>query len=336
MIWNDSKDEIVDILTDAICDLSSHILLAENENETRKKFEYYYTKVDQMAKEHYLLMLNDIINLISASDDDSTKDFLSYFSGYNCLCQIIMRQFIDIADILQIEDYKFDKRYYNEAISYQKDRFFDRSLEITRMITDSTNDFPYFDNNDVAYMYLRAIYCADMSLIKNSNAILQNVKISRLKHKSNLICDFLNAIYVTQGHRVSLCVSEKERERQYNMLLECEEEIKEYEKDYSHPDVNKEKFSTVPEKSGGGCYVATAVYGSYNCPQVWTLRRYRDYTLAESWYGRAFIRTYYAISPALVKWFGHTEWFKKMWKGKLDKMVAKLQANGVASTPYQD
>ncbi|NLX93020.1 MAG: hypothetical protein GXZ02_03995, partial [Clostridiales bacterium] len=39
----------------------------------------------------------------------------------------------------------------------------------------------------------------------------------------------------------------------------------------------------------GGCYVATAVYGSYDCPQVWTLRRYRDYTLAETWYGRAFI-----------------------------------------------
>ena len=89
-------------------------------------------------------------------------------------------------------------------------------------------------------------------------------------------------------------------------------------------------------KSGGGCYVATAVYGSYDCPQVWTLRRFRDYTLGESWYGRAFIRTYYAISPTLVKWFGHTEWFKKMWKGRLDRMVANLNADGVEDTPYVD
>lgn len=88
--------------------------------------------------------------------------------------------------------------------------------------------------------------------------------------------------------------------------------------------------------SSGGCYVATAVYGSYDCPQVWTLRRYRDFTLAETWYGRAFIRTYYAISPTLVKWFGHAEWFKKMWKGKLDRMVADLNANGVMNTPYED
>lgn len=89
-------------------------------------------------------------------------------------------------------------------------------------------------------------------------------------------------------------------------------------------------------KVKGGCYVATAVYGSYDCPQVWTLRRYRDYTLAETWYGRAFIRTYYAISPTLVKWFGHTEWFKNMWKDKLDRMVTNLKTDGFEDTPYED
>ena len=95
-------------------------------------------------------------------------------------------------------------------------------------------------------------------------------------------------------------------------------------------------FPMLKAPATSGCYVATAVYGSYDCPQVWTLRRYRDYTLAESWYGRAFIKTYYAISPTLVKWFGETRWFKKMWQGKLDRMVAKLQAKGVESTPYED
>lgn len=88
--------------------------------------------------------------------------------------------------------------------------------------------------------------------------------------------------------------------------------------------------------SSGGCYVATAVYGSYDCPQVWTLRRYRDNTLASTCYGRAFIYTYYAISPTLVKWFGDTDWFKNMWRGKLDRMVANLQAEGVEDTPYED
>nr|WP_296156565.1 tetratricopeptide repeat protein [uncultured Blautia sp.] len=88
--------------------------------------------------------------------------------------------------------------------------------------------------------------------------------------------------------------------------------------------------------SKGGCYVATAVYGSYDCPEVWTLRRYRDDTLAGTWYGRLFIKTYYAVSPTIVKLFGNTEWFKKMWRGKLDAMVENLQRKGIESTPYED
>lgn len=90
------------------------------------------------------------------------------------------------------------------------------------------------------------------------------------------------------------------------------------------------------ENKNAGCYIATCVYGSYDCPQVWTLRRYRDNTLAATWCGRVFIRIYYAISPTLVKWFGNTNWFKKMWVGTLDKIVENLQENGVENTPYED
>ena len=102
------------------------------------------------------------------------------------------------------------------------------------------------------------------------------------------------------------------------------------------------RFSLFPYKekessqTGGGCYVATCVYGSYDCPEVWTLRRYRDHTLGSTWYGRAFIRTYYAISPTLVKWFGDSAWFKKLWKTPLDSIVKKLASKGVENTPYED
>lgn len=85
-----------------------------------------------------------------------------------------------------------------------------------------------------------------------------------------------------------------------------------------------------------GCYIATAIYGSYDCPEVWTLRRFRDYTLAETWYGRAFIHAYYAISPTLVKWFGKSRWFKALCLAPLDKLVAHLQKSGVENAPYQD
>ena len=85
-----------------------------------------------------------------------------------------------------------------------------------------------------------------------------------------------------------------------------------------------------------GCYVATCVYGSYDCPQVWTLRRYRDYKLGTTWHGRLFIKLYYAISPTIVKLFGDKNWFKRMWKGKLDRMVDKYKKQGFEDTPYDD
>lgn len=85
-----------------------------------------------------------------------------------------------------------------------------------------------------------------------------------------------------------------------------------------------------------GCYIATCIYGSYDCPQVWVLRRFRDYILDKSWYGRVFIKCYYAVSPTLVNWFGGTKWFKSFWKSKLDKMVANLNSKGIENTHYED
>ena len=67
---------------------------------------------------------------------------------------------------------------------------------------------------------------------------------------------------------------------------------------------HKNKQKIVSSSSNQGCYIATAVYESYDCPQVWTLRRFRDYTLNTTFYGRVFIKTYYLISPTIVKCFG--------------------------------
>ena len=103
---------------------------------------------------------------------------------------------------------------------------------------------------------------------------------------------------------------------------------------YSPSCQNDRRYLRAKEKDG--CFIATAVYGSYDCPEVWTLRRFRDYSLALTWYGRLFITLYYAISPTIVKWFSHTTWFNKMWKGKLDRIVKKLQSEGYENTPYDD
>ncbi len=84
------------------------------------------------------------------------------------------------------------------------------------------------------------------------------------------------------------------------------------------------------------CYIATCVYGTYDCPQVFTLRRYRDYVLDKKIAGKIFIRTYYILSSAAVKLFGKAKWFKKICKKRLDPMVIKLNKMGIKDTPYND
>jgi len=98
--------------------------------------------------------------------------------------------------------------------------------------------------------------------------------------------------------------------------------------------INEVYPDTVPKKSG--CYIATCVYGSYDCPQVWTLRRFRDSVLVKTWYGKLFILLYYTISPKIVKTFGNTEWFKKLWIGLLNKIVNSLNQKGFSDNQYYD
>jgi hypothetical protein len=90
------------------------------------------------------------------------------------------------------------------------------------------------------------------------------------------------------------------------------------------------------EVKTGGCYIATCVYGSYNCPEVWTLRRYRDTTLSVSWLGRHVIRIYYTVSPKIVYFFGNKKWFNRLCKPFLNRFVWELQKKGIDSSPYSD
>lgn len=83
-------------------------------------------------------------------------------------------------------------------------------------------------------------------------------------------------------------------------------------------------YDTTDSKGNSGCYIATAVYGSYYCDEVLALRRYRDDYLAKKSWGRLFIKIYYAISPSLAAHIDQNSFVGRKIKTFLDKKVSKI------------
>lgn len=232
-----------------------------------------------------------------------------------------------------------DKEYFSCDISFKvypqdlpnlKDRKFGYQL--------SLNDILYFEQSGRLYIF------SDGKIGYYSN---QATYYDRFGRSESNVCETNNdlnfgfiIINGTCTEEIADSIKQNIIKRIAEIELKIEEKYNNNKELYLKESLERAKKDSVfylpPKEKSSGCYIATSVYGSYDCPQVWTLRRYRDNTLAESWYGRAFIKTYYAVSPTIVKWFGETEWFNKMWRGKLDKMVEKLQSEGYENTPYSD
>ena len=100
-------------------------------------------------------------------------------------------------------------------------------------------------------------------------------------------------------------------------------------------DKNQYAVST-ENNSSEGCYIATSVYGSYDCPEVWTLRRFRDFYLRRSCFGKGIVKLYYRISPSIVRMFGKTRSFNLLNRMILDRLVNRLNKIGYKDTYYLD
>lgn len=91
---------------------------------------------------------------------------------------------------------------------------------------------------------------------------------------------------------------------------------------------NNNKSSGQAKNGEDACYIATYIYGSYDCPNVWTLRHFRDNTLRKKYFGRLFIRSYYFISPKIILIFGKSKLFHWISRLLIEKLVGYLQMQG--------
>lgn len=73
--------------------------------------------------------------------------------------------------------------------------------------------------------------------------------------------------------------------------------------------------------SGGGCFIATAAYGTAVCDQLYTLKALRDEILLNNSWGQKFIGFYYTVSPPIANFIRYRPVLRGIVRGVLVPFV---------------
>ena len=128
---------------------------------------------------------------------------------------------------------------------------------------------------------------------------------------------------VSRKQRREMLEQVNERVKNLNEETERKKQALEARKAAATAEVKNAVQPDKPAKKG--CYIATAVYGSYDAPEVMTLRCFRDQKLDKSWAGRQFIRVYYRLSPSLASRLQHWPKVNAWVRRRLDRFVQHLR-----------
>lgn len=191
---------------------------------------------------------------------------------------------------MNLSSYSFDSIFsdYSESLKYNAENY--------KYYTNTTENLP-----DISEQEKRAVFIKiEKTRIKTYSAMIAYcLKVGRMENARNILKQFSTYI--------STCryIPESEK-REYRELVN----------------------STLREmgvSKNEGCYIATAVYGDYDAPQVMVLREFRDTVLKKSLPGRVFIKIYYKCSPPIAKQLKYAVRINQMVRVILDRFVANIE-----------
>jgi hypothetical protein len=108
-----------------------------------------------------------------------------------------------------------------------------------------------------------------------------------------------------------LAISDPEQKREFEKVAE------EY--------IGKVRTLLAENAARKSCYIATAVYGSYDAPEVRILRRFRDEVLLKSNAGRKFVAFYYRHSPHYAEKLKSHRYINRIVRCVLDGIVVLIE-----------
>jgi hypothetical protein len=88
---------------------------------------------------------------------------------------------------------------------------------------------------------------------------------------------------------------------------------------------DKQTSTAISSGGDGGCFIATAAYGSYLDPQVKVLRNFRDKYLLTNPLGKKFVKFYYSVSPPIAGYITKHEGLKALTRVALTPIVYGLK-----------
>ncbi len=187
--------------------------------------------------------------------------------------------------------------------NYEFDDIFSDYKETIKYNTENLNNYKnYTENLD------------DISEQEKSN-VFKTIENLRLKTYSSLIA------YCVNNHRMDRVRLTLEELKAY--LSTCkympENELRKYK------EMTDETLQELQGPRNEGCYIATAVYGDYDAPQVIILRKFRDTVLQESLLGRLFIKMYYKYSPPVAARLEKTMRINSFVRKILDIFIEKIE-----------
>ena len=274
---------------------------------------------ENAAKYYYMILIKD------PSSWEATF-YTVYYQSMNCKIAQIQSAGIAISNcedtvLKLIKDNVLDEKDKDKAINEVASRLMIISNMLYNGATNHYNDIDFNIQANYTQEYINNC-CAARDIMYNFGDYLINIFGDKYGIDVAVPCWKLG---IEQHAKLMPKFANKQVNK--DVIDKYAEKIKKYDSSYQEPTV-----STV----SGGCYVATCVYGSYDCPEVWTLRRFRDNYLDKRTLGRAFIKIYYFISPKVVRIFDNNKCFKKINKLILDKWVKKLNNDGYKNTRYND